>query len=125
MKLYLVNHTEPDDYFQDNHASYYIDKEEAEKEYNALINDREQFRAKRIAAGYTSKEWDGMDGDGYEIGMEEKEVPDGTKYCLEQYAVSHSMIPDTTHTRTYYFQTLEEIMESLEDFLLRMKEKAS
>ena len=123
MTLYLVYHTEPDDYFQDKHTSYHLDKEDAEKEYNALINDREQFRAKRIAAGHTSNEWDGMDGDGYEIGMEEKEVPDGTKYCLEQYAVSHNTIPDTIHSKTYYHETLEDIQESLEDFMFRMKDK--
>ena len=100
MKHYLINVTD----YIGKRVLHFTDNDEAEKKRTELIAEDD-------------------DDYGIEIDMEEIDVPEGTKYYVEHYFVSHMVVPSHEYiASTNYFETLEEIQEALEDYVIEKHE---
>ena len=57
------------------------------------------------------------------VKVQEIEVPDDTRYVVEHYEICHNTFPHTHTLKFYYYATLEEVRDEIEDYQIRMYEK--
>ena len=69
------------------------------------------------------KEFEGKyhpEGQESSVNVQEIEVPDDTRYVVEHYEISHSTFPHQHILKFYYYTTLEEVRDAIEDYQIRM-----